>query len=159
MTRALMKFFLRVGPILYMALIWLQSASFNPESFAEFSYTINKSLVLIIGICLELTHLFEFGILYFLLFLAFLTFGKIGKWKNRIAIFISLLYGLIDEIHQIYVPFRSFSIDDLIKDAIGILVIWWIVRRNYFLHQTTRFGLFLKKVEQPSKKDKSGVFL
>ncbi len=143
-----------------MIFIWLQSSYFNPGLIVESSsYTINNSLVLIIGICLELTHLFEFGILYFLLFLAFLSFGEIGKLKNRIAIFISLLYGLIDEIHQIYVPFRSFSLDDLIKDAIGILVIWWIVRKHNFLCQTTRLGLFLKKVEQKAKKDKSGVFL
>lgn len=129
------RFLLRIAPLAYMTLIWQQSANFNPETFAEFSYTINKSLVLIMGVIFELTHLFEFGMLYFLLILAFQSFGEIGKWRNRLAIFISLLYSLLDEIHQIFVPFRSFSIDDLVKDGIGIFVVWLIVRKKYLLEE------------------------
>ena len=35
----------------------------------------------------------------------------------------SILYGLIDEIHQLFVPYRAFEIKDLIIDSLGASVI------------------------------------
>jgi len=65
---------------------------------------------------------------------------------------LSLFFGLVDEIHQMYVPFRSFSIDDLIKDGIGVIVVYLIVHKSYFSKKTTKIGVFLKKIENPSRK-------
>ncbi|WP_187292152.1 VanZ family protein [Bacillus sp. 1NLA3E] len=159
MYTSILRVFLRAFPIVYIVFIWLQSSYFNPETVAGLSDTLNKAVVLIIGVSLEFAHLFEFGLLYLFIFLAFLSFGKIGKWQNRLAITVALLYSLVDEIHQIYVPFRSFSLDDLLKDAIGIFFIWWLIRNNYFTKKDSRFGELLRKVAQLPNKDKNEVSL
>lgn len=66
---------------------------------------------------------------------------------------ISLSYGLIDEIHQMYVPFRSFSIADLIKDTVGVLVASFIIQKSYFAKGRTMIGALLRRIENFSKKD------
>ncbi len=151
------RILLRTAPLFFMVLIWLQSSYFNPEAVAELSYKINRGVLLLLGVSFELAHFFEFGLLYLFIFLAFLSFEKVGKWKNRLAVMIALLYSLLDEVHQIFVPFRSFSLDDLLKDAIGIFCIWWIISKNYFYKKDSLIGELLHKVTQLSKKDKTGV--
>src|SRR4030042_21975 len=42
------------------------------------------------------------------------------------------VYGLSDEIHQLYVPTRHFDLKDLLADVIGILVLFgilWVLQR------------------------------
>ncbi len=77
---------------------------------------------------LELLHIVEFGILYILLMIFFTSFGPISRLKETISITISILYSVSDEIHQYYVPFRSFAIGDLIKNIIGIIFMWLLFR-------------------------------
>ena len=133
----IIRFLIRIAPIAYMYLIWLQSSYFNPEALAGLANSLNRAIILIIGVILELAHLIEFGLLYLFVLLAFLSFGKMKKWKNRVAVMIALLYSLVDEVHQIFIPFRSFSIDDLIKDAIGIFLVWLLIKKwtNIFKEQ------------------------
>lgn len=134
----------------YMAFIWLQTSYFNPESVNSLSSQINRQIILLIGISLELAHLFEFGFLYLLIIIAFLSFGELTKRKEYIAILISFLYGFVDEIHQIYIPFRSASIDDLVKNTIGILFLWWIVKKYYYKDRNTRIGRLLRRISPGS---------
>lgn len=42
-------------------------------------------------------------------------------WVNTQAFGIVALYGVVDEIHQIYVPGRSADVDDWVADAAGAL--------------------------------------
>ncbi|MBS4198432.1 hypothetical protein KHA93_01990 [Bacillus sp. FJAT-49732] len=58
-----MKLILRILPIIYKTFIWIQSSSFDPESVQNLSNYISSSLILFLGICFELAHLVEFGIL------------------------------------------------------------------------------------------------
>jgi polysaccharide biosynthesis protein VpsQ len=146
------KFILLVLPIIYMALIWLQTSHFDPESVYSLSSQISMSIILLLGVFLELAHLFEFGLVYLFLIMAFLVFGKLNTKKEFLAATIAILYGLIDEIHQLYVPFRSFSYGDLFKDAIGVLVISFIIHKSYFTSKKSKIGLLLKKITNISQK-------
>lgn len=140
------RFFISLLPIAYMAIIWLQSSYFNPNSIGNILTMVNSSIILVIGTLLELAHLIEFGILYFFIVVVFLCYGPLNKRKEFIAIIISVLYGLTDEIHQIFVPFRSFSLIDLLKDSIGVLAIWFLIHKIYYAGNDTRFSLFLKGI-------------
>ena len=48
------------------------------------------------------------------------------KGKNKqliiLAILLAILYGISDEIHQLFVPNRHFSILDILIDSLGILL-------------------------------------
>jgi polysaccharide biosynthesis protein VpsQ len=127
-----------------MWLIWLQSSHFNPESIYELTYKIDERILLMIGMTLELGHLFEFGILYFLLILMILSYGGLTNRKKWMCIFFAASYGLLDEIHQIYVPYRSFSLLDLLKNTLGILVIYYVIHKSYFINRNSSFGRKLK---------------
>lgn len=60
----------------------------------------------------------------FLFFAAFLLISS-TKGKNKkfivLAIIISIIYAISDEIHQIFVPGRAFAISDILIDSAGIL--------------------------------------
>jgi polysaccharide biosynthesis protein VpsQ len=128
-----------------MVFIWLQSSHFNPEILYYTSLTLDPRVILLAGLLLESLHLIEFGILYILIILFQLSFGYLSRRKELTAIIISFLYSITDEVHQLFVPFRSFSIGDLIKNLIGIFLMWMLVR---YLHQRKskiREGTFLQK--------------
>jgi polysaccharide biosynthesis protein VpsQ len=132
--------------ISYMAFIWIQSSYFDPESLVGFSSSLNKSVFILIGASLELAHLFQFGLLYLCIVIVFLSFGRLRTWQEVTAAIIALAYGLVDEIHQLYVPFRSFSIADLLKDTIGIFVFCWVVHRSYFYKKDSKIGNWLRSL-------------
>jgi polysaccharide biosynthesis protein VpsQ len=155
--RFISRFFITLIPFIYMYLIWLQTGHFDPESVSSLATVLNSYVILAIGAALELGHLFEFGFLYFLLILALLSYGDMKKWMEVIVIIISISYGVVDEIHQIFVPFRSFSIVDLTKNAIGVLVIAILIHKKYFNSKGSRFGLFMRCSTNFFNKDKSKV--
>lgn len=70
-------------------------------------------------------HLFEYG------FLAILSFRLFANYKNNsiskkaiaFAILFTISYGIIDEIHQLFVPTRFFEIKDLISNSLGASII------------------------------------
>ncbi|WP_246943844.1 VanZ family protein [Bacillus pinisoli] len=150
MIKFITRLMLTILPILYIILIWHQSANFNPSLYEH--YWTNSYIFLIFGATLELAHLIEFGILYFLIILAFLSFGKLTTTKEIFALVFSLLYAASDEIHQYFVPYRSFSIIDMVKNTIGIWVVWYLVRRRYYSQKPTKFGNFLRGITTFSKK-------
>lgn len=132
----------------YMSFVWVQSSRFDPESLTPISSTLNKTVYLLIGACLEFAHLFQFGLLYFFIILIFLSFGPLKSWQEVAAVIIALSYGIADEIHQLYVPFRSFSVIDLLKDAIGVLAFWWVINHSYFHKKNSRIGQWLRRVNK-----------
>jgi len=146
----ILRLFLLVLPFIYMALIWIQTSNFDPESVYMLSTQIDMKILLLIGAGLELAHLFEFGLLYLFIIMFFLLFGKLTKRKEIIAIFLAGGYGLTDEIHQLFVPFRSFSIIDLIKNGIGIWALWFFIKRKYN-SKNSRVGVFLRKLPNSQK--------
>ncbi|WP_428910083.1 VanZ family protein [Niallia sp. Krafla_26] len=130
----MLKIILRVLPLLYMIVIFILS-SMPADAVVElprWDSLIKESL-----------HLVEFGILYILLFLAALTIKEVSPRLNLILILISSLYGLSDEVHQYFVPYRSATVIDLIKDVIGVLVASWIVFGAYQRKRFHKLGNLL----------------
>ncbi|WP_066056312.1 VanZ family protein [Robertmurraya korlensis] len=141
----IIRLLLLVLPFVYMALIWIQTSNFDPESVYMLSTKIDMRFLLLIGAGLELAHLFEFGLLYLFIIFGFLLFGKLTTTKEIIAIILAGGYGVLDEIHQYFVPFRSFSYLDLLKNATGVLALWYLTRRKY-MQENSKLGAFLKKL-------------
>lgn len=135
---------LRVMPFIYGFLIWWQSGHLNPGSLYNLSNLISLWIIKAIGAALELGHLIEFGILYLSLILAFLSFGRLRRLHEGVAIIIAASYGLIDEVHQSFVPFRSFSMVDFVKDLIGIFFVWFLIHR--YLKRGFKLSERFKKV-------------
>ncbi|MFD2805436.1 VanZ family protein [Litchfieldia salsa] len=105
---------------------------------------------LLIGGTLEMAHLIMFGILYLFIVLALLTFGKLTRKKEIYALIIAITYSITDEIHQYYVPYRSFSIIDIVKNLIGIWFFWWLINRSYY-NRDSKIGKVFRRVT--SKKE------
>ena len=95
--------------IAYMALIWMLS-----------SLTLNVRLSeLPLGD--KGVHLVEYGVLGFLV-----AHASMRTWPHRglartfaLAVFVTVLWGLLDEIHQAFVPGRSSEALDLVADGAG----------------------------------------
>lgn len=92
---------------------------------------------MILGFSDKAKHLGAYLVLSFLLNFA-LHFQKKYKFFNKFSasstFMIIFLYGLLDEIHQIFVPGRYFEwldfLSDLIGGLIGILLSRWIINQN-----------------------------
>ncbi|RDU37519.1 hypothetical protein DRW41_06650 [Neobacillus piezotolerans] len=129
----------RLLPFIYMAMIWIMS-SLPSNHFVELpdsslDRTIKESL-----------HLIEFAILYGIYVLAVLT-GK-RKFKRSVNMLLAAaaaLYGLTDEIHQSFYPYRSSSLFDLFKDVLGIAVVYYFVDGALFRGKFPRLGGLLWK--------------
>ena len=134
----MLKLFIRILPLLYMAAIWVMS-SMPADAIVE--------LPKWDSIVKESLHLVEFGILYTLLFLAALSFKGISPKLNLLLILISSLYGLSDEIHQFFVPYRSATVIDVVKDVIGVLVASWVLFGAYQKKRFTKLGDLLHRIE------------
>ncbi|MFS0822768.1 VanZ family protein [Bacillus sp. 1P02SD] len=147
----IIRFILRILPVVYMLWIWLQSSHFNPSKLEGIHVQIGLPIYLMLGAALEIGHLFQFAILYALLVMAFLTFRKLSLKIEILLFVIAVLYGALDEIHQYYVPFRSFSVTDLIKDTIGVVVVSYIIHKKYFNHKQSRIGKFLRGITELKK--------
>ena len=93
----------------------------------------------------ESLHLIEFAILYVLLVLASLTFERrtfTPLWNILLAVFAGL-YGVSDEIHQSFYPYRSASLFDLVKDFTGILICFYFIRGALFRGKFVRLRRIL----------------
>ncbi len=113
------KWIIRMLPLLYIGLVWLQSGLFNPESVKIYPG---------LSFILEMGHLVLFAIFYVLIILALMTFGQLTAKKEFAVLLLSLLCALADEIHQHYIPYRSASLVDMLKNSIGIMTAWYLVR-------------------------------
>ena len=69
----------------------------------------------------KLLHIIEYAVLGFLLIRSFNNshFTQSFESMSIMSVFIAAAYGLSDEIHQQFVPFREASIYDLLADTIG----------------------------------------
>ncbi len=61
------------------------------------------------------------GIYAILAFLSYFSLKKSGvkKWVFLLALVLTTIYGITDEIHQFYVSYRVASVGDVIADFIG----------------------------------------
>lgn len=96
---------------LYMATIWLAS-SFELRGFPTSMFPLRDKGV----------HAIEYGVLGFLLAHACVrTFVHHARARvAAVAILAGVLWGVLDEIHQAFVPGRSADAIDLVADSIGV---------------------------------------
>lgn len=141
MKNLTVKFVLRAAPFVYMGLIWFQSARFNPDSVMQLPLT----ALIPLGIVLESLHFVQFGILYLFVVLFYYTFGPLTQQRNMVAAGVAVLYAVLDELHQFFVPFRSASSWDLVKNLLGIALVWILVHRvsraknSFFMKMVSNF--------------------
>jgi VanZ family protein len=118
------KLIITILPLLYMALIWFLSS--NPsDAIVNTPFSFDALLK-------ESLHLIEFAILYWLIAFAFMAHNKWSERASLLAAVIAILYGLTDEIHQSFVPSRSATVIDFVKDVIGVTVSYLIAKRKFF---------------------------
>ncbi|MET3697108.1 VanZ like protein [Bacillus oleivorans] len=138
--RLFFRWLLILSPFLYMGLIWVLSSlphdAIIRVSDNEFDKWFKESL-----------HLIEFGILYCFIVFFFIMIGKFSLRSSRFAAVWACLYGVIDELHQYTVPYRSFAVIDLVKDFIGVFVCYMIITRTFFASPPKQPGLALKKIQ------------
>lgn len=74
-------------------------------------------------------HMAEYMILGFLVY-------RPSK-KSNFSFLLSSLYGVSDELHQYFVPFRSFSWLDILADVmgslLGVVITRWLYKKNFRL--------------------------
>ncbi|MFZ2055426.1 MAG: VanZ family protein [Candidatus Aminicenantales bacterium] len=83
----------------------------------------------------KVIHIFEFGLLGFLLAIGFFNALSFASWTKSVLTFGSgLLLSVADEVHQLFVPRRRSGFKDIVADAaglvFGILVFRYLVARR-----------------------------
>jgi len=73
-------------------------------------------------------HFIFYGLGYFLFFRA-INSGKVKK-NFLLPLLFTFTYGVFDEIHQAFVPTRSFQLKDLLVDFGGTIVGVGLTKRN-----------------------------
>lgn len=112
-------------PVVYMAAIWIMS-SLPHDTFVRLPDDAIDRMIK------ESLHLVEFALLYGLIVAAFLVNGRFTPIVSLGAAVFASFYGLTDEIHQAFVPYRSATVIDAVKDVTGVAVAFFLVKYYYF---------------------------
>jgi VanZ family protein len=102
--------------IIWMAVIWVLSSIPDLQSGLEQDFLLRK-----------IAHGLVFAVLAFLIFRALPRSLEKGTLRLGYAGAITLLYALIDEVHQAFVPGRSGTLSDVAIDAIGIVAMLFLL--------------------------------
>ena len=81
----------------------------------EFMMRINPSLQ-------NLLHIPVYALLAILWFISFSHVKYSIKMISLFSFLISLTYGVVDEVHQVLIPGRYFSLSDILLDFIGVVL-------------------------------------
>lgn len=139
--KKLLIFLFRVLPFVYMAAIWIMSSNPSDALVKLPDQGVDRFIK-------ESLHLVEFGILYALLVLAALTTGRFTPVLSYAFMGVAILYGLLDEIHQSFVPYRSATVIDFVKDVIGVLAASHFIHHAYFSGKFVKLGRVLRRIEE-----------
>ncbi len=109
------KFFKYHFPIiLYLIIIFIFS-SIPGDHLPDLTFTVSDKIL----------HGFAYFIAFFLFYFS-LSHTREGSLFNRYTILFSLLfttlYGMLDEIHQLFVPNRDADVFDFLADFFGALI-------------------------------------
>ncbi|MBM7577927.1 VanZ family protein [Jeotgalibacillus terrae] len=136
-----LKLLITALPLMYMILVWVLSSLPHNAVVDLPSGSFDRLLK-------ESLHLIEFGILHFLFILALLIHGKLTVATHTLAAVFAAFYGFVDEIHQAFVPYRSATIIDAVKDIIGVVFVYLAIQRLYFVKRDSRLRKWFVKVER-----------
>lgn len=78
-----------------------------------------------IGLDDSLEHFFEYSLLSILFFRLFNHYKKNNIYVKAIAF--STIYGITDEMHQLFVPTRVFSLEDMLFNLLGSIFAMFVV--------------------------------
>jgi VanZ family protein len=139
------KLVLTLLPFLYMIAIWIMSS--NPDDMildlpsSSFDRFIKEAL-----------HLVEFALLYILL-VSWLPAAKpkTETWFKPVGGPVACLYGVIDEYHQSFVPYRTAALIDVIKDIIGVAAVYFHVHYHYFKRERG-FLTIIEKIKRKNER-------
>ncbi len=101
-----------------------------------FFYSTIQGGINIGGSKLTLATLYHFSIFFlFSFFLLIVIKGKnkINKKYFLMVLIISILYGIFDEIHQMFTPGRNSTITDVLIDSLGSLFaigVYWFIEKK-----------------------------
>lgn len=126
-----------IGPLLFwMGLIfWLSSQSV----LVEFEDPVEDKLFF------KSAHLIAYAILAWLWWRA-LSKARRTAWPVLFAAFgLATLYGITDEIHQLFVPGRHGRVSDILFDAGGALLMILLIRRIHWLRIFPETLIFFSK--------------
>ncbi len=134
MIKLTWKFLWNWVPVLvYMGFIYYLSSL--PQVFSSLPLG-SGNLLQELDFSSMLYHVLEYAILGLLIWKALSSY----KVKNSqlLSIFIVILYGITDEIHQIFVPLRVFSFLDILMDGIGGVVAQSLVNVYYWMKRNVK---------------------
>ncbi|WP_203363510.1 VanZ family protein [Bacillus sp. REN10] len=127
-----------IAPLLYIVAVWMMSSLPHDAIVSLPQNEIDRLFK-------ESLHLIEFAVLYGLIVNALLANGRFTSATNVAAALIACFYGFIDEIHQAFIPYRSASIIDAVKDVTGVLVCYFLVNYKYFQRPSSRIHQWMHK--------------
>jgi len=78
----------------------------------------------------NLLHMPFYGLLVWLWYRSFRGFARPRVSAISLAVFISIVWGALDELHQYFVPGRYATLTDLGFDAAGVLIVAAILFRG-----------------------------
>jgi len=104
------KFSLLITILLAIAIFYFSSIQFTNLKYKSSSF---QSYVY---------HLTIFFLFSFFFLLSTIKGNKRNKKFIFYVMLLSIIYGILDEIHQFFVPYRSFSFLDIITDSIGVIL-------------------------------------
>lgn len=99
--------------------IWSVTITYALLIFYLSSIQITQPVALKIPFITTIEHIVEYAILGVLLLTSFRSIKKDGVW---VVIALACLYGVSDEIHQLFTPGRFFDIHDILADCIGAVM-------------------------------------
>ncbi|TFE04100.1 VanZ family protein [Jeotgalibacillus salarius] len=135
-----LKLFITALPFMYMILVWVLSSLPHDAVLELPSGSFDRFLK-------ESLHLIEFGILHFLFIAALLVHGKLTVATHTLAAVFAAFYGFVDEIHQAFVPYRSATMIDAVKDVVGVLIVYLVVQRFYFVKKDSILRKLFMRLE------------
>jgi len=108
-------------PIAWMGMIFYMSSQ---KSISISTNTVTEFFTF------KTLHMIEYALLFFLLYRALQSLHFFHKNICGLSAFcITILYSIVDELHQLSIPTRQGRLRDILFDIVGMLVMYVIIRK------------------------------
>lgn len=89
----------------------------------------------------KLIHACVYAVLFSLFFYSLNNQNKsviLRRFSKEYALLFTVLYGISDEVHQLFTPGRYFEVGDIIANATGALIVYLFLKLFYKNHSVTK---------------------